>query len=418
VNDPPIRFRGEWLSARKIFFAGTHRCRPPEETYERIQPHFRAMGLTRLANITGLDRIGVTTYVAYRPNARTLSTAAGKGFTDIAAKVSAAMEAIELHHAENVRLPVVEDTYDSLARQAAIVPADRLPVTRRSLFRRDRAELWVEGWDLMTEQEMLVPYSAVTMVRHPRQKPRHGMPFVIDSNGLASGNHLLEAACSALLEVIERDALSCHMLASYRVQHEFPRVRMETIEDPLVLELIDRFRRADMAPILYDCTVDTGVPVYMANIYDDLVRNVGIVRGFGAHLDPGIAMIRALTEAAQGRLVHISGARDDMFRQEMEAFRVKDSDAQVASLQAVPPTVDARERRSEATSTFQGDLAVLLRKLAAAGLEHAVLVDLSFEEIGIPVARVTVPGLEGYSSRTYTAGRRATAFCAECAAAH
>ena len=63
-----------------------------------------ARGVTRLAHITALDRVGVATVLAIRPNGATLSSAGGKGLDRCSASVSACMEALELHHAETASL--------------------------------------------------------------------------------------------------------------------------------------------------------------------------------------------------------------------------------------------------------------------------------------------------------------------------
>lgn len=408
---PPIRIRGRELRAAKTFTAGTHRTVSPEETLARIRPHFATAGITRLADITGLDRIGVSTIVSYRPNGRTLSSAAGKGFSTAAAQVSAAMEAIELYHAENPRIPDFRASYRDLSERGPVVPRDRLPVSRRSLFSETRPEWWVNGWDLVSESEIPIPHSAVAMVRHAGQAPLLSLPFLLDSNGLASGNHLLEAIVAGLLEAIERDASTCHMLAAHRVGHEMPRVRLETATQPLVADLLERLREAQVTPVLFDCSVDTDVPVYMAYIFDGKSRNVGMGAGFGAHLDPEIAIVRALTEAVQSRLIYISGARDDVFRNDNDHYKVKDSQETIARLHRAPASVDATARPDHSTDSFEGDLWVLIDKLARVGLTQVIASDLTHEEVGIPVARVTVPGLEGYASHAYAAGPRANAFC-------
>src|SRR5256885_17117434 len=101
---PPVRFLGTDCRAAKGFVETTHRTCPPEETLERIRPLLPTAGITRIANITGLDRIGIPIIQAMRPNAPTLANSSGKGFTVAAATVSAAMEGIELHFAEQFPL--------------------------------------------------------------------------------------------------------------------------------------------------------------------------------------------------------------------------------------------------------------------------------------------------------------------------
>lgn len=415
----PVLYRGTALRAAKRFAGGTHRTAEPEETLERIRPHLRTAGITRLADVTGLDRIGIPTVLAYRPNSPTLSNAAGKGFTLAAAMVSGAMEGMELHHAENPRLPALHRSYGALVAEGRAIPRHRLALTRDALFSENRREYWVEGWDLLSQQEALVPYDSVAMLTHPAQRPDFWMAFPCTSNGLASGNHLLEAACSALMEVIERDALACHRAAFLTRQHSYARVALETVEHALVQDLLARFEAAQVGVLLYDLTVDTEVPVYSATLYDRVNRHLGMYGGYGAHLDPGVAMVRALTEAAQSRLTYIAGSRDDYFRHDYLKHRMGDGEQEIRAMEAVPATVDARARVSEATDSFEGDTALLLEKLSAAGLEQVVLVDLTHEEVGIPVVRVVVPGLEGYPSHQhYMPGRRARVFAERARLAH
>ena len=85
---------------RKAFRCGTHRVRHPEQTWEAIAPLLPDYGITRVADVTGLDVLGVPVAMSVRPLARTLSVSQGKGQTLLLAKISAAMEALEIWHAE------------------------------------------------------------------------------------------------------------------------------------------------------------------------------------------------------------------------------------------------------------------------------------------------------------------------------
>src|SRR5436309_4237662 len=99
----------------KGFTYGTHRSCSPAETWERIKPHFAKAGLTRVADITGLDRVGIPVTLAYRPDSPTMASSTGKGLTLEAALVSGAMEAMELYHAEHVEISVVRCSYEEMA---------------------------------------------------------------------------------------------------------------------------------------------------------------------------------------------------------------------------------------------------------------------------------------------------------------
>src|SRR3954463_14012388 len=107
--------------AAKVFRAGTHRVTSPDETLARVPPLLPEMGITRIANVTGLDRIGIPVVMVCRPNARTLSVSQGKGLTLAAAKVSGVMESIELHHSEYIQNPLELGAERTMKSQRRVV---------------------------------------------------------------------------------------------------------------------------------------------------------------------------------------------------------------------------------------------------------------------------------------------------------
>src|SRR5262249_35738572 len=116
---------------------GSRRTRRPEETLADFGRFAGQFGITRLANVTGLDYGGIPTYMAVRPNARTLAVSQGKGATPAAAKASAFMEATELWHAEEPRLPLFLDSYASVRRRFNVVDLDLLTKRSAEPVRRD-----------------------------------------------------------------------------------------------------------------------------------------------------------------------------------------------------------------------------------------------------------------------------------------
>jgi len=410
ANGDAVRFRGTEHQGVKRFWRGTQRSISPEETLERIRPCFPIAGITRLADITGLDRIGVPTALALRPNGRTLSNSTGKGFTLAAAMASGAMEAIELFHAEECALSSFRAPYEQLDGGYDRIAIEDLQLTRYAPFSVKWPYLWSLGWDLVSQQEVAVPVSLVNLGAGS-QNIYELFSFQITSNGLASGNNFLEAVNAALFEVIERDAVTSHKVRWDHTGQPPPVLQLETIEHPLVLELLERLRDSGIAPIIFDCTLDTGVPVYMAYLVDLVWRNIGVFKGYGAHLDPEIAMIRAVTEAVQSRAVYIAGSRDDLFRHNEVHLRNDVNDhAARELLDQLPPTADARVRQSEATPTFEGDTLLAIEKLRRAGLHQVIVLDLSRPDFPIHVVKVIVPGMEGYMFDFYQPGRRARAF--------
>jgi ribosomal protein S12 methylthiotransferase accessory factor len=408
-REPAVSFRRRKLRAAKAFLHGTHRTAPPAATLERIRPYFDTVGLTRLANLTGLDRIGVPVTLAVRPNGRVLSSTAGKGLSLEAASVSAAMEAIEIYHAEHVRLPVLCQSYEALQTERATIPIERLPCVRYGVFNAQLTERWVLGWDLARQEDVAVPLALVSLVSDPGWTSAWWY-FQGGSNGLASGNHFLEALCVGLFEVIERDAIACHMSAWEQQGHPPPRLRLETINSAMVQDLLAKLTAAKIRPVLFDCTVDTGVPAYLVYLYDQAQRHVGIFRGSGAHLDPEVAMVRALTEAIQSRALYFAGSRDDILRRGLLSLQIHDDDRAIQFFESAPPVLDAREQTSEATDVFEGDVHRVLRKLREVGLDQVIVLDLTHPGFDISIVRVIVPGLEGYRFERAVPGRRAVAF--------
>src|SRR5260370_38295118 len=86
--------------APKNYRAGTHRLVSPEETLESVWRFFPVMGITRVADITGLDVIGLPVVTVCRPNSRAVTVSLGKGLDVAAARASGVMESIEAFMAE------------------------------------------------------------------------------------------------------------------------------------------------------------------------------------------------------------------------------------------------------------------------------------------------------------------------------
>jgi ribosomal protein S12 methylthiotransferase accessory factor len=382
-----IRVFDRAYAARKRWIDGTHRAAPLGETLARARRVARRVGVTRLADVTGLDTLGIPVVSAIRPDGRSLSTSQGKGATRDAAIASALMESIECWHAERVALPRVRGTWARLRARGAVDPRT-LPRPRGRLD-PDARWAWVPAWDLARGRRALVPVDAVTLDCRFETPPA----LDVSSNGLASGNHLLEAIAHGLCEVIERDAE-----ARWRRARGRRRVDLATVDDPVARDLIDRCARAGAAAGVWDLTSDIGVPVYGCALVADpdqpAWRALGVYWGFGCHLDPSIALVRALTEAAQTRATYVAGSRDDFFP--FDYARATDERLARAVWHDLHdrrgPWLDLRRVPRRATPTFEGDLEVLIGALDRAGARSVLVADLTREELGVPVVKVIVPG--------------------------
>jgi YcaO-like protein with predicted kinase domain len=163
------------------------------------------MGITRIADVTGLDTLGVPVIMVIRPSARSISVSQGKGLTLAAARASGVMESIEHWHAEHIQLPLKLGTVNELRFRHRLVDVRGLPRLSVNDLHDNLRLFWVAGLDLMAGGPTWVPFEVVHTDYALPLLAASGA-FVMSSSGLASGNHPLEAVSHAICELIERDA--------------------------------------------------------------------------------------------------------------------------------------------------------------------------------------------------------------------
>jgi ribosomal protein S12 methylthiotransferase accessory factor len=385
-------------SCRKSYTKDTHRAFPPEETLARISGKMPLAGITRVADITNLDRVGIPVFSSIRPSAQegAISVYAGKGATPAEARISAMMEGIERYSAEAGDRMMTVGTYGELAgSRTALDPRDLILPRRAD---PDARIPWVEGFDIMRDESVLVPAHAVF---HPLDT-RYGRLFRTNTNGLASGNVLEEAVFHGLAEVIERDAWS--LVEATR--DTGPLVR--NVTDPLAAELLDKFSAAGVGIHLRDITSDIGLPTCAAASDDHRLKDPALLTiGMGTHTTARVAVLRALTEVAQSRLTQIQGAREDTtvadLRKSIGYERAKRINRHWF---AENGSVDFTGVASFESMDFLDDIHFALERLGRRGLTRVIVTDLTRAEIGVPVVRVIVPGLEVYAMDPERMGER------------
>jgi ribosomal protein S12 methylthiotransferase accessory factor len=323
------------------------------------------------------------------------------------------MEAFELHAAETAELPFIRASYRELSNRYSLPPVTDLPLTRRGLFSEDWPYHWHLGWDLISQSEVPVPLAMVGMSRSYAIVASMGA-FHVTSNGLGAGNTFLEAVAAGLYEVIERDAIACQYYAALHRGHMLPVLPDAALRRyPLVAGVLERCDQAGVEVTVYDCMVDTKVPTYAAFVYNRVDRGVGVVQGSGAHLDPEIAILRAITEGLQARLNFIAGSRDDIFRTAFIRFQVDWSQA-VKLIERDRINAPQAERvESRANTTFEDDITDLLHCIQSVGPYSVAVIDLTPPDFPVHVVRVVVLGLEGYMHFGYRPGRRATTYLSD-----
>ncbi|EXG81129.1 YcaO-like family protein [Cryptosporangium arvum] len=407
---------------------GPHREVPPETTWSRVEPHLRRAGVTRLADVTGLDRVGLPVYTAVVPRSNdTISVYAGKGPTRLSAKVSAVMEAMERFAAWLPVRPAVVASYAELdaAGRVAVDPRSVCVETTAS-YRPDGPLSWVTGWDLLAGEPVLVPQDAAVYQRRLHEPPTYR---IATTNGLASGNSIEEAVCHALCEVIERDALTLADLVSGRLvqlagrrgldatalEERHPVVGTDSLTGRAA-EVVAAYERAALRVRLIEITSDLRVPTYVATTEEDLGPGTSRCHsGWGTHPDAEVAIVRALTECAQSRAVDVQAMREDISApgEEVSRYERHTRRAQVVRrddwVRRTTEPVSAAARPSYPSGDVAEDIRLMLGRLRDAGLPRVVVVDLSPPEIPVSVVRVLVPGLESWAVDHSKVGARAAA---------
>jgi len=236
----------------------------------------------------------------------------------------------------------------------------------------------------------------------------HGC-FTASSNGLASGNALVEAISQGICEVIERDAMALWKVRKKKGANG-NRLDLESVDDAACRETLAKFERAGLSLAVWDITSDIKIATFacLALPLDDAMWHCSIAAGYGCHPAREVALLRALTEVAQTRLTLISGLRDDFGRGTYE--QLLDPDVIKLKRKEVrhsAPTQRFSEVPSRNEEIFEKDVDWELKCLSKAGLQRVVVINLTKPEFGLPVVRVIVPGLEPIPASGYSPGRRA-----------
>ena len=398
-------------SGMKAFKTGTHRAVSPDETLQRIKPLLARMGITRIANLTGLDRVGIPVVSVMRPNSRSLSVSQGKGIDLAAAKVSGAMEAIESFHAENIENPLrLASHRDMIAWGYRLVDVERLARIKDGRFHADLPLLWIEGRDIVSGEAKWLPYETVH-ASYTLPLPAGSGCFVASTNGLASGNSTLEAISHAIAEIIERDANTLWNRASDAARAR-TLIDLGSINSDLCRTVIGRLHQAELAVAAWDITSNTGVPAFYALIVDRRSELAHSGAGAGAHPAREVALLRALTEAVQVRVNYIAGARDDLDPAEYTAEGIGAKLVFANGLMSLSDGAgkDYRQITTREFDSFRQDIDWMIERLKSVGIEEVIVVDLTKPAFNMPVVRVVIPGLEGPDDHDdYAMGRRATA---------
>jgi len=389
------------------------RIRSPIETLSAARRAAARLGITRVTDTTRLDRLGIPVFAGIRPGALkgSLCVNAGKGITPIEAQVGAYMEAIEFALAEpgasqvQVVMATSRDVLDGASRPDAIL--DFCPIVRKS-FDPSEPLACVEARDIVNHQDTLVPAELV-LLPFAQRHPGTGS-FGSHSNGLASGNNVPEATLHGLLEVIERDIRSFLTLDG----------RCDVVQKSTVpascRALVERIESAGLDILVRTRVNEFGLPFFEAILFDpDSFELFQFAAGYGCHLVPEIALVRAITEAVQTRLSWIHGGRDDLAADLKDvphggsdrAWRERSRTA-FRSMELRGPVVDFGAGVGDIAEPASPDDAVelVLDRLKREGMNHVCRTIYTQPDEDLAVVRVTVPRLEHLANHSHRVGPR------------
>ena len=347
-----------------------------------------ACGVTRLAEITRLDTIGLPVWQAVRPAGRALSVHQGKGATDDAARIGALCEALESHCAETVAPDGPRARFDDLPPDAR--------AARFCDYARDRRAPppggpidWCLAEDLVCGSRFHLPLDFVSLDFTRRAEPWAER----SSTGLGAGPDAARARRTALCELIERDAVG-----EWERSTMLDRLASELDAGSIALEWFRhwraRLRAEGLALRLFAAEAVIGLPVLLcwmegAERFGPRFRRY---MGSSADADPEAALFKALAEAIQSRLTFIAAVRDDM----LPSLYLNPS-PRIAGVPPAPPGFTLRDWRSIAPHAPGWE--AIVESLCAAGYRRVAARDIQGDLPGVTVTKAFVPGL-GSLTRT------------------
>jgi ribosomal protein S12 methylthiotransferase accessory factor len=431
------------------------RARSVSETVNNITPICKSIGVTRISDITYMDKLYIPNYSIFLPGTQdSIWVYSGKGSTKMQAKASGLMESIErfCSLSSNYSKNFIRGTYSELSKTySKVLHPDEVVEPVLPLYDEKSSYIeYVRGYDLQNNEEVLVP-AQLAFSKYSSKPPSTYTFLYSHTNGIASGNVIEEAICHALCEVIERDAVSIADLCSssipytiFKKANHLKKSKDEFVDDSSIFQevdiskiaeeyeplkfLIKRFNDVGLPLLIKDITQnDIGVPTFVASSIESITSDYGYyAKGYGTHLDSRIALIRAITELSQTRAGNIQGARDDLrkiqynendeiHKRKWEFMRASfSSELGDTSVKNYP--IPFSKIRTYAIEDILDEIKHILDRLKNAGLKRAIIVDLTHPDLEIPVVRAIIPGLETFEiAKLFTTtelfmGKRAKSF--------
>jgi ribosomal protein S12 methylthiotransferase accessory factor len=361
-----------------------------QTTFTFLQQRFKQMGITRVANVTGLDTLEIPVAACFRPNSKLLSVSQGKGLSWEKAAVSAIMESVEAFHAENVAPPQLTGSFNELSKNHPIISPEQFNLGKfRVENLLDYKIDWIEARNLITQQTAFLPYALVCL-DSTRIAPEYGI-FTASSNGLAGGQTLEQAISHGMLEVIERDAYSKWNLFPEDKKNK-TQIDLNTIDAPITMEIIRRVTAANIWVNVWDISSELKLPAFKCTIKDhNIIRGLNHFGGYCAHCSKEKALLGSILEAIQSRLTLIIGSRDDAlpieYERQKSGFFSKTVNVNGSfSYQQCPNDI-------EVSVAAKDQVHKLLMLLTEHNCHDVLVIDHTRADLEIPIAHTFIPKL-------------------------
>ncbi|POH30458.1 MULTISPECIES: YcaO-like family protein [Sinorhizobium] len=366
----------------------------PDETKRRFQallPLCRRARITRIGDLTGLDRLGLPVVQAVRPAALSEVTSLGRGFTTTEASVGAIMESLERYYAEAIP---PERIFLATAEELEIANGlfDTLVVAGSEDW-RSRTIAWTMGVDVATGHALPVPLELVhTCYTEP--PPVHDGWFVRTTTGLACHVDAHSAYLHGLFECIERDA----MARAFATHGFFDRMRIAATGLGAGVDRVCSVAGScGIAVALWQAPSPTGLAVIWCQTIETGSGEPILAlptEGYAAGPSVEAAGVSAMLEALAARAGAISGARDDQTRAH---YKRSTEEVVARARQLILAEVSAGPMHGASSSTA-ADAGSLLSSVLAAGLGPVVAVPVGHDrEAGVQCVRTVLARAHPFS---------------------
>ena len=354
------------------------------------------------------------------------SSSAGKGASLEQARASALGEALERFCAEDhPGVPRERGSVREMQKRygdAVFVPNDVMRFSEQQFADRDQWNAkgsrfnrvpmpldpdqeidWTPIWSISRQRRCYLPTQLLMMVRGRTGdvEGANADPWIAMgcSNGNAAGNTVEEAVLQGFLELVERDSVAIWWYNRLKR----PGIDLASSGDAWIAGLIDDYNAIGRDVWALDLTTDLGITSVVALSRHREGNAERILMGLGCHLDPRIAVQRALAEMNQ--MLGIADADLDGPADGLDDWETLEwlKTATVLNQPYLLPDADTPLRRVDALADHHsGDLLRDIQHCCACveaqGLEVLVL-DQTRELVGLPVVKVVVPGLRHFWAR-------------------